>query len=521
MTATIAWAIDKTGALRQVKEVPNGKSCNCVCIDCGEQLIAYQPHLTEKAAYFGHFSESSCAGESVLHKAAKKLLEDLAARSSSILLPPYRAEVSGIDCLGSEVTSTYHVPNPMLTLQEADSEQQIGSLILDLLGTSSVGNNIGLEIYVRNKKTDHDKAKFEKLPIEAMEIDLSDVPWNVDRESLEKLLLNSAPRTWLNSLRYRQAKALAEEKLPQLIASRNQKIMFQFNSLKNGTIAQSFDIAISISSLKSKSFTLNDNSVFRLEKLVTIRNLRKVNFDQFATDEQYEADVLVDGRQKNQHSIPVFFTLNKQRPKSKSAKIEFRFMYDGFTDSFSFKPTLSGHSKWIQALDSKALFEANQLNADITAVYAEQFEFLEKLRESPHHREMLLIQRYGSALTSEDLPNDGWGLPDKLWAPLFIEFVLVKFKGRTAELSQLVLEDVLDRVLSLERTYKSKTRRASSIKNLLEYLKALEIISSVRTPSFGDIGKRDNSPFSIPLNITDRANIQKLLRHYPRPMFNC
>lgn len=46
---SLIYAIDKaTGHLVSVKDVPNGESCNCICPECKEPLIARQGKLKNK-----------------------------------------------------------------------------------------------------------------------------------------------------------------------------------------------------------------------------------------------------------------------------------------------------------------------------------------------------------------------------------------------------------------------------------------------------------------------------------------
>lgn len=354
MAAKIAWAIDQTGFARYVREVPNGKACGCICMDCGEKLIAYHPNPLEKTAYFGHYSTGECSGESVLHKVAKKILEELAQKQSSISLPPYHATAIGKDILGLQVYSSYQVPIPKFDMQYAFSEKRMKSVILDSLVANPEGENIGIEIYVRNKKSRADKIKFDELPIEVMEIDLSNIPWSVDREDLEKQLLNVANRRWLNHLSHKNAKIIAESKLPDIINLHNLEITSHFNDLRTQTIAKSYQAAIPIKVLKSKPITVGDNPSFRVEKHISIRNLRQVQSDLFNSCDSFEADLLADGKQKNNFLIQLYFVRDGKMPKNKSAHVVFRLIYDEVEKSFSFKVLLRGDSDWVKALNKIA-----------------------------------------------------------------------------------------------------------------------------------------------------------------------
>lgn len=525
MAAKIAWAKDQTGTYRYVREVPNGKACNCTCMDCGEPLIACHPNPLVKTAYFAHYSASACSGESILHKVAKKILEELAEKQSTISLPPYHAEVVGTDSLGLDVCSSYDEPIPKWNMQLAVSEQRIGAIILDSLVTNSAGDKLGIEIYVRNKKTDEDKIKFEDLPIEAMEIDLSDISWSVDREDLEKLLLRAANRRWLNSIGLKRVRSLVESKLPKLIEQRNKAITSEFSNLRDQIVARSFQVDIPITTLISKELTLDDKTRFRLEKHISIKNLQQVRNDLFASGDDFEADLLIDGKQNTNHPIHVIFILDGKLPKLESANVVFRLRYDEETESFGFKEFLRGALKWRERLEQLAQeaaikrnkeleSDAIQRNIAIAEEAAEQYEFLENIRVNPHLRLTLLTQRYSAALMPKDIPTEGWGLPKQLWAPLFMEFVLTKFIGNSVDAIELVDEAVLDEPLSLNRSDKSKDQRVTAIGHLLKVLKYLQIISCSEQGLSWQIGKNDRPKYLIPQNIMSRSNVIILLRHY-------
>src|SRR5690606_27048693 len=131
-----------------------------------------------KTKYFGHEQDSVCQGESVLHKVAKSIFLDFASENQSILLPGYYASSSGIDCMGYEVSSTYHQLEPRIKTCKAESEVRFGNIIIDSVIADASGRQVGVEIYVTNAKSNEDKKKFAQLDFEVVEIDLSKVAWS-------------------------------------------------------------------------------------------------------------------------------------------------------------------------------------------------------------------------------------------------------------------------------------------------------------------------------------------------------
>lgn len=92
---TLVYADDsRTGELRHVSEVPNGKACGCVCPGCGWELIAVHPN-SGRIKHFRHApdhegNERQChniagASESIIHRYVKRTL----AQMDSLYLPAY------------------------------------------------------------------------------------------------------------------------------------------------------------------------------------------------------------------------------------------------------------------------------------------------------------------------------------------------------------------------------------------------------------------------------------------------
>lgn len=82
---------------------------------------------------------------------------------------------SGLDCLGSEVVSTYHELEPRIKICKANSEVRFGDIVIDSMITDVSGRQVGVEVFVTNAKSNEDKKKFAQLDFEVFEIDLSNV----------------------------------------------------------------------------------------------------------------------------------------------------------------------------------------------------------------------------------------------------------------------------------------------------------------------------------------------------------
>lgn len=75
----------KNGRLIHVSEASRGLACGCVCVACGQALVAKKGH--QRRHHFSHAADVDCQGaaETALHLLSKELFGEL----SHIILPPY------------------------------------------------------------------------------------------------------------------------------------------------------------------------------------------------------------------------------------------------------------------------------------------------------------------------------------------------------------------------------------------------------------------------------------------------
>lgn len=71
----IPFAIDRSGCVVSINDVPSGLLCNCLCASCNEPVIARKGRVRQW--HFAHQSSRRCVGafESALHLAVKQLIE--------------------------------------------------------------------------------------------------------------------------------------------------------------------------------------------------------------------------------------------------------------------------------------------------------------------------------------------------------------------------------------------------------------------------------------------------------------
>jgi alpha-L-fucosidase len=78
MEVKIKYGLDKdTKKIKHISEVEKGEKSNCICIECGNTLIARKGKIQKH--HFQHKSNTNCSGgepETLLHKIGKEIIKD-------------------------------------------------------------------------------------------------------------------------------------------------------------------------------------------------------------------------------------------------------------------------------------------------------------------------------------------------------------------------------------------------------------------------------------------------------------
>ncbi|WP_029804771.1 competence protein CoiA family protein [Vibrio parahaemolyticus] len=201
----LGWGIGKDGKYKHIRSVDNGLKCDCLCPDCQQPLVANQGNV--KRWHFAHASNAECKGESVIHRLAKQVIVNAAQSGLSLLISSNGGTVYEQDKDGIVHSKAWYAPERQYHIQQAEAEAKLGSQIVDVLCYNSNGNALAVEIFYTHKKSDVDIEKFAKNTVEAIEIDVSGIPWDATYEQIEKAVLQNARRTVLHSPQADQARA--------------------------------------------------------------------------------------------------------------------------------------------------------------------------------------------------------------------------------------------------------------------------------------------------------------------------
>ncbi|MAO07489.1 MAG: hypothetical protein CL596_02120 [Alteromonas sp.] len=159
----------RTNKVMHIIEVKNGKKCGCICLECGEKLIAANKGKKQQP-HFRHDNESNCSGspETGLHLLAKEILKE--------------SKFINID---------YHWRFPY---NEVLLEQRIIDIQPDIMLVNESGESWLVEIAVTHFIDDVKRKKIISYNVNCLEIDLRNVPRDIDKESLRKMLIDDLDR---------------------------------------------------------------------------------------------------------------------------------------------------------------------------------------------------------------------------------------------------------------------------------------------------------------------------------------
>ena len=145
------------GKIVHISEVKPGLECNCICCNCGAQLIARKGEINEH--HFAHHKSEDCKKslETSIHKAAKQYLEI----NKQLLI---------------QDTIDFN-KNYLVTFDKVEIEKTLyyedKYIKVDALGYLKNNNKIIIEFALTHFASERKRQIFDKLKIPAIEISLS------------------------------------------------------------------------------------------------------------------------------------------------------------------------------------------------------------------------------------------------------------------------------------------------------------------------------------------------------------
>ncbi|MEK2288690.1 competence protein CoiA family protein [Vibrio parahaemolyticus] len=339
----LGWGIGKDGKYKHIRSVDNGLKCDCVCPDCLQPLVANQGKV--KRWHFSHASNAECKGESVIHRLAKQVILDAARSRKALLVSSNGGTVYEQDKDGIVHSKEWYAPERQYHVQRAKEEVKLGSQIVDVLCHDSKGNALAVEIFYTHKKSDVDVEKFAKNSVEAIEIDVSGIPWDVTYEQIEQAVLLNARRRVLHSIQANKARASLVRDIEERLSADLAAFDAMIDQILNGTY-EHLDYPVlshSVNHRDSKGVLHTGRS----EQRPTLTSLDQ-DIVRLKT-----GLVRTTGVVSNKVEIDVFFSLSDFIKMSKPTKPALLIVYD------KRKPRLEWLciDKWQAKVDELALFD--------------------------------------------------------------------------------------------------------------------------------------------------------------------
>lgn len=190
-----SFALNQEGLVVCVEEVARGMDCGCFCSVCRAPLVAKQG--SQRIWHFAHATDSDCQGaaESLLHKAAKQLIQEF----KGIKLPTVEAIGFATLSDGRHAQVVKTCPESWTGFDEVLLEQTVGSIRPDVIGRAG-GDRFIIEIAVSHFVEAEKGAVIRALDWPAIEIRLdpaSQESW--DWNSLAAAVIHGTEqKTWIH-----------------------------------------------------------------------------------------------------------------------------------------------------------------------------------------------------------------------------------------------------------------------------------------------------------------------------------
>ncbi len=194
----LPYGLAASGRLVSIADANRGAADGLICPGCRAPLVARKGQVLRH--HFAHASDTACEGayETMLHLLGKQIIAEV----RHVKLP---------DVSGRILSQTAFIADEeFVDLDEVGVEQAFGSFRPDLL-VKAGGWTIAIEILVTHRCTPEKVAAYRAASLDSIEIDLGHLRGCEDPVTLADGILQSAPRRWIFSRRFEEARIAAEK----------------------------------------------------------------------------------------------------------------------------------------------------------------------------------------------------------------------------------------------------------------------------------------------------------------------
>lgn len=181
----LVYGLGEGQLILHISEVPRGKSCACVCPQCGRSLVARKGSINRH--HFAHATKSTCSGapETALHMMAK----DIVCNRLCLILPKLVASYEGLE--------RTIVEKQRFNFDFAEKEIPQDSGITPDVLVWKKDRKLMIEIFVTHICDEEKILGICKTGIPSIEIDLSKFPRDASPKEIEEAVISGASRRWL------------------------------------------------------------------------------------------------------------------------------------------------------------------------------------------------------------------------------------------------------------------------------------------------------------------------------------
>ena len=180
----LLFGLGPDGKVVGVDDVERGLSCGVTCPACGMRLVAKQGDVY--AHHFAHEASGACATayETILHQLAKQIV----AEAGGVTLPSVEASYAGLRKRLAEKS--------WIDLEDVSLEVWMDGFRPDIIGRKG-DREIAIEVLVTHPCGPEKIALIRERRTACIEIDLSALSRESNRQMITNAVLHSAPRRWI------------------------------------------------------------------------------------------------------------------------------------------------------------------------------------------------------------------------------------------------------------------------------------------------------------------------------------
>jgi len=288
--------MENSDVLYHIDEVENGLDCNCICPECGSQLIARNGGKTDKSKHFAHYTgvESAHCLMTQLHLIA----QDHFLKLESFELPEVAFQYKDVELFQPKIN---------VSVKEAQLEAKLGSYFADVL-LEFESFSLAIEVCVTHKNEADKTEYYRQNHIPSIEFDLSSYLNGKISDAIIDIKGNKVPYAWLYEWCRERLIQEHEEKLAKQVEELR---LYRAWSANNAAATIEAEKKIRLPELEKKF--IYEAGDYQFEKLELVREAVDFDFSDIKRIEDHEQFIHLKGFYGGR-TISIMFLLSDSVP---------------------------------------------------------------------------------------------------------------------------------------------------------------------------------------------------------------